>query len=115
MLTVSTTLDHRPARIPQVPVQPLLPQHGNKCGEQGDQKTRIHEGGGGDDLARWVFLNGRNCRGLTRGGRLIESEENRAEEGCRLFIRIGSEVRMDVDDEGGVDSGEQTGLQEQVR
>ena len=93
----------------------MLAQHGNKCGEQGDQKTCIHEAGGGDDLARWVFPNGRNCRGLTRGGRLIESEKNCTEEGGGLFVRIGLEVGMDVDDEGRADSGEQTGLQEQVR
>ena len=33
-LTVTVALDHRTARIPQVPVGPLLPQHGNECGQQ---------------------------------------------------------------------------------
>ena len=108
-------LDHRPARIPQVPVQPLLPQHGDKCGEQGDHETCIHETGDGDDLAWRIFLSRWDGRSVTRNGGLIESEENRAEEGSRSLVRIGLEVRMDVDDEGGTDGREQTGLQEQVR
>ena len=54
-------------------------------------------------------------RSVTRDGGLIESEENCTEEGGRLLVRIGLEVRMDVDDEGGADGREQTDLQEQVR
>ena len=114
-LTVSATLDHRPARIPQVSIQPLLAQHGDECGEQGDHETRIHETGHCDDLARWVLLGKWNGRSVNRDGRLIESEEDRAEEGGGLFVRIGSEVRMGIDDEGGADGREQTSLQEQVR
>ena len=45
----------------------------------------------------------------------IEGEEDCAEEGCGLFVRIGLETRVDVDDEGRTDSGEQTRLQEWVR
>ena len=30
------------------------------------RKTCVHETGGGDNLARWIFLNGWNSRGLTR-------------------------------------------------
>jgi hypothetical protein len=33
-LAVSATLDHRPARVPQVPVEPLFSQHRDECGEQ---------------------------------------------------------------------------------
>jgi len=55
-------------------------------------------------------LNRWDGRSVTRDGRLIESEENRAEEGGGLFVRIGLEVRMDIDDEGGADGREQTGL-----
>jgi len=33
-----------------------------------------------------------------------------AEESGRLFVRIGLELRMDLDDEGGSDGGEQTSL-----
>jgi len=110
-LTVSTSLDHRPARIPQVSIQPLLAQHRDECGKQGDHETRIHETGDSDDLARWIFLG----RWNGGGGRLVEAENKCAEEGGGLLVGIGLEVRMDVDDEGGADGGEQTSLQEQVR
>jgi len=54
-------------------------------------------------------------RGFARDGRLIESEEDGSEEGGGLLVRIGFEVRMGIDDEGGADGREQTGLQGQVR
>ena len=56
-LTVSATLDRRPAFIAQVPVQPLLPQHGDEGGQQGDKETRVHEAGDGDDLTWQISLN----------------------------------------------------------
>ena len=88
-LTVPATLDHRPARIPQVSVQPLLPQHGDECGEQGDQEARIHEPSYGDDLARWIFLSRWDGGGLAWAGGLIESEEDCAEKGRGLFVGVG--------------------------
>jgi hypothetical protein len=114
-LTVSATLDHRPARIPQVPVEPLLAQHRDECGEQRDQETRVHESSDGDDLAGRALLGGWNGGGFVRDGGLVEGEKDCAEEGCRLLVRIGLELRVDVDDEGGTDGGEQTRLREQVR
>ena len=93
----------------------MLAQHRNECREHGDYETRIHERGHSDDFAGWIFPGRWDGRGLTRDGGLIESEENCAEEGGRLLVRIGLEVGMDIDDEGGADGGEQTGLQEQVR
>jgi len=110
-LTVSATLDHRPARIPQVPVQPLLSQHGNECSEQGDQKAGVHESSGGDDLARWRFLDRWNSGGLAQDRRLIEGEEDCAEDGCGLFVRVGLKFRMDIDDESRADGREQARLQ----
>ena len=99
-LTVSATLDHRPARITQVPVQPLLAQHGGECSEQGQQKARVHQTGDSDDLARWAFLDRWDGGGLTGDGGLVEGEENGTEEGRRLLVGIGSEARVDIDDEG---------------
>jgi len=64
VLTVSTTLDHRPTRIPQVTVEPLFPQHCDKCSQQRDQETCIHESGGGDYLAGRDFLDGWNSGGF---------------------------------------------------
>ena len=112
-LTVSASLDHRPTRIPQVSVQPLLAQHRDECGKHGDHETRIHETGDSDNLARWIPLGRWDGRSGARDGRLIESEENRAEEGGGLLVRIGLEVLVGIDDEGGADGREQTSLREE--
>jgi hypothetical protein len=101
--------------MPQVSVYPLLRQHGDECDQQRSQETRIYETGDGDDFTRWVLLDRWNGGGLTGDGGLIESEEDDAEEGSRLFVRIRFEVRMNVDDESRADGREQTRLQEQVR
>jgi len=91
-LTVSATLDHRPARVPQVPIHPLPRQHSEECGKQGDQQTCIDETGGSDDPVRGAFLDRWNGECLTGDGGLIESEEDCAEEGHRLLVLIWSEV-----------------------
>ena len=57
-LTVSTALDHRPARAPHVSVQPLLSQHCDKFYGQQDQQTGVHETCDGDDSAGKVLLDG---------------------------------------------------------
>ena len=98
--------------MPQVPVQPLLPQHCDECRQQRNQEARIHQTRCGDDLTRWASLDGRNSVGLSGNGGLVESEEDSSEEGGGLFVGIGLEVRVDVDDEGGTDGREQAGLQE---
>ena len=113
-LTVSATLDHRPASIPQVPVEPLLAQHRDECGEQRDQETRVHESSDRDDLAGRTLLDGWDRGGFIRDSRLVESEEDRTEEGCRLVVGIGLEPRVNVDDKGGADGGEQTRLRERL-
>ena len=109
-LTVSATLDHRPTCIPQVPVEPLFAQHRDKCGEQGDQETRVHECSNGNDLARRTGLDGWDGGGFVQDSRLVEGEKDRAEQGCRLLVRVGLESRVDIDGEGGTDGGEQTRL-----
>jgi len=114
-LTVSATLDHRPSRVPQVPVEPLFTQHRDECGEQGNQKTRVHESSDGDDLAGRIFLGRWNDGSFVRDSRLVEGEEDRAQEGHRLIVRVGLEFRVDVNDEGRTDGRKQTRLQEQVQ
>ena len=94
----------------QVPVQPLLPQHRNKCSEQRDQETCIHESCGGNDFVGWIFLDRRNCGGVIWDSRMVEGEEDGVEEGCRPVIGIGLELGLDVDDKGRADCGEQTRL-----
>ena len=88
---------------------------GSRCGNQGYHKTRVHDTGDDDDLARWIFLNGQNYGGLTGDGELIESEEDGEEESSGLLIGIGLEVRTDINDESRADGREQTHLREQVR
>ena len=88
-LTVSTTLDHRPARVPQVTVEPLFAQHRGERGEQRDEKTRVHESSGGDNLAGRAFLDGWYGGGFVGDSGLIEGEENCAQEGCGLVVWIG--------------------------
>ena len=109
-LTVSATLDRRPAGIPQVPVEPLFAQHRDECSEKRDQQTRVHEPSNGDDLAGRTPLDGWYDGGFIRDGGLVEGEKDCTEDGCGLLVWIGLEPRVDVDDEGGTDSGEQTRL-----
>ena len=99
-LTVSATLDRRPACVPQIPVEPLLAQHRDECGKQRDQETRVHQSSDGDDLAGRTLLDGWYDGGFVRDGRLVEGKEDCTEDGCGLLVRIGLEPRMDVDDEG---------------
>ena len=91
-LTVCATLDHRPAGIPEVSVEPLLSQHRNECGKKRDQETRVHEPSDGDDLAGRILWDEWDGGGFVRDGRLVEGEEDHAEEGCRLLVRIGLET-----------------------
>ena len=109
-MTVTTALDHRPAQIRQVPVQPLLAQHGDERGEQGDQKTRVHEPGGDDGRILRALPSGWNDGDPVGGGGLIEGEENCAEEVRRLLAGIGLEARTDVYGKRGADGRRQTRL-----
>ena len=75
--------------MPQVPVEPLFAQHRYERSKQRDQEARVHKAGDGDDLRRGTFLDGRNGGSLVRDSRLIESEEDCAEESRGLLVRIG--------------------------
>ena len=88
----------------------MLAQHGDERGEKGDKQTCIHETGDSDDLARWGFLNRWDGRSLIGDGGLIEGEEDGTEEGSRLLVGVGLEVRMDIDDKRRADGREQTRL-----
>ena len=88
-LTVSATLDHRPTRMSQVPVEPLFAQHRDERGKQRDQETRVHQSSDGDDLAGGTLLDRWNGGGFVRDSRLIEGEEDCAEESCGLLVRVG--------------------------
>ena len=94
----------------QVPVEPLLSQHCNECGQQRDQETCVHQARDRDNIIGWVLLDVRNSWSFTRDCRVIEGEEDGAEEGRRLVVGVGLEFRLDIDDEGRADGREQTGL-----
>ena len=68
--------------MPQVSVQPLLPQHGDESGQQRHQKACVQQTSDGDDLAGRVLLNGWNCGGFIWDRGVIEGEKNGTEEGC---------------------------------
>ena len=87
-LTVSATFDHRPTGMSQVPVEPLFAQHRDERGEQRDQKARVHQSSDGDDLAGGTLLDEWNGGGFVRDSRLIEGEEDCAEESCGLLVRV---------------------------
>jgi len=110
-LTVSTTLDHRPAHIPQVAVKPLFPQCRDERGEQRDQETCVHEPCDSDNLAGGIFLSGWNSGGFTGDSGLVEGKKDCTKDGCRLIIRVWFELRVDIDDERRTDGREQTSLQ----
>ena len=109
-LTVSTTLDHRPARMPQVSVEPLFSQNRDECCEQRDKQAGVHENCGAKDLAARVLLYRWDGRGFVWDCGLVESEEDCAEESHRLVVGVGLEFGMDVNDEGRADGRGQTGL-----
>ena len=74
--------------------QAWITQLGMSCVNHGEVRTRrvslVRKGLG--------FVRGRSDGGLARENRLIKGEEDGAEGGCRLFVRIGLELRMDVGD-----------------
>ena len=99
-LTVSTTLDHKPASVPQVPVQPLLPQHRDECGQQRDQQTGIQETSCGDNFAGRGNLGRRNGEGFVWDCGMVEGEEDRKKESRRLAVGIGLKFGINIDDGG---------------
>ena len=112
-LTVSAALDCRPARMPQVPVQPLFSEHRDECGEQRDQETRVHESSDGNDLLGMIFLDWRGKGVPAQDGGLVESEKDCTEEDRSLLVRIRLQLRLDIDDKRRADRGEQTGLRDE--
>ena len=94
----------------EVPVQPQLAQHRDECGEQRHQQTRIQEVYGCDDLRRGTIPRWGSGGVFVRDNGPVEAEEDCSEVGFRSFAGIGLEPRLDGDDKGGADCGEQTGL-----
>ena len=86
--------------MPQVSIQPLLPQHRDERCEKRHQEARIQETSSGDNLVGRALLDRQNGGGFVWHGGMVESEENRTEERCCLFVGIGSKLGINIDDEG---------------
>ena len=114
-LTVFATLNNRPSGVSQVLVEPLLPQHRNKCGQQRDQKAQEQEAVDGDDFAGRMLLDGCNGAGFVWDCGIVEGEEDSMEESCGLITGIWLKLLIDVDDESCANSREKAHLQGQVR
>ena len=89
------------------PVQPLLAQHCDKRGQQRHQKACVQEIRGRDNLCRGAIPRWRTRRDFVWSNGSVEVEENGPKVGIgEVWLELG----LDVDDEGGADGGEQTGL-----
>ena len=98
--------------MPQVSVQPLLPQHRDECGQQRDKKTRVQESSGCDNLPGGALLDKWDSGGFVWDRGVVEGEEDCTKEGCGLVVGIGLKLRVNIDDESGTDSREQAGLRD---
>ena len=95
--------------MPQVSVEPLLPQHRGKRSQQRHQKARKQETIDGDNLAGRVLLNG---EGFIWDCGMVEGEEDDTEESCRLVAGIRLNLFVDIDDKGRTNSREQARLRD---
>ena len=95
----------------EVAIEPLFAEHRNERGEQGDQQACIEKVGNVDYFVWGTFPGGRRDGLFARDGGLVESEEDGAKVRNRLVAGIGLEFGLDVDNEGGADCREQTGLE----
>ena len=109
-LSVLAPFNGGPTHIcPRVLIQPLLAEHREEGREKRGSEARVEDGLDLDHSA------GR-AGPLREGGRVISEcsivdlvDENTGQ-GSSLFARVGLELRLDVEDEGRSDGGEQTGL-----
>ena len=101
--------------ILRITIEPLLPQHGDECGEEGSSQTRVKNGlnvdDSGIDVTRW------SEGGSDIGGGwsvLKRSFGDNHEEVVAHLCVIRLEVALNVDNESGRNCGEQTSLYPQM-
>ena len=109
-LAVAAALNHRSTSVPEVPTQPLLPQHPDKRSQQRDQETRVKESQGCDNPRGRAIPRLRNGGFFVWKKRWVEAEKNRSQVRFRRVAGVRFEFRLDVKDEGGANRGEQAGL-----
>ena len=99
--------------MPQVSVEPLLPQHRDERGQQRDQKACVQETTDDNDLHGRMIFDGWNGSNFVWDCGIVEGEENGMKEGCRLVTGIRLKLFIDVYDESRANGGEQPRLQGQ--
>ena len=62
-----------------------------------------------DDRA-WRTRPLRDCWNIIAESGVVDLVDEDTEESSGFVVRVGLELRLDLDDEGGSDGGEQTGL-----
>ena len=111
-LAVSATLDHRSTRVPQISVEPLLPQHRGERGQERHYEACVQEGSGGDDFCGRVLLDRRDDGGFVWDYGMVKGEEDCAKERHGLVVWVRLELGINVDNEGRADCREQTRLRD---
>ena len=94
----------------EVSVYPLFTQHCDKCSQQRHEQTCVEEIRSCDDLCGGTIPRWGKSRVLVGSNGFVETEENRTEIGFGPFAGAWLELGLDVDDKGGADRREQTGL-----
>jgi hypothetical protein len=99
-LTILTALDGGSSHVGRnVTVEPLLAEHRQEGGEEGSCET-----GEEDNLN--LDYRGRRSGPLWKGGgvvsegRVVDLVDEDAEKGRSFVIRVGSQLRIDLNDEG---------------
>ena len=93
----------------RVSVQPLLAEHREEGGEKGSSETRVQDSLDLDDRV-WGTGPLREAWRVVSERGVVDLGDEDTEEGDSLITRVGLELRLDIEDESGGDSGEQTGL-----
>jgi hypothetical protein len=87
----------------------LLAEHSQEGGEEGSSET-------GEEDGLNLDHRGRRSGPLWKGGdiiaegRVVDLVDEDSEEGGGFVVRVGSQLRINLNDKGGSDSGEQTSL-----
>jgi len=110
LLSILTALDGRPSHVDRgVSVQPLLAKHGEEGGEDRRGEAGVQHRLDLDDPVRRARPLWERGDISTESG-VVYLVNQDAEEVVRLVVGVLLEVGIDLDDECGCHSGEQTGL-----
>ena len=110
-LPVLTALDGGTSHVDRcVSIQPLLTKHRKESGEQRSSETGEQDCLDLDNRVWWTSPRLWEGGSVVAVGGIVHLIDEEAEESGGLFVRIGLELGVDLDDKGGSDGGEQTSL-----